>query len=350
MKNMKAARFYQVGHPLVIEEVPQPQPGPEEVLIRVKACGICGSDIHIVYEGVTPTAFQPIILGHEFSGEIAEVGEGGEGWSVGDRAAVNCIVSCGTCPNCLSGNQQICLQRRLLGIQLNGGLAEYVVVRARNLARLPDQVPFDQGAVLTDAVATPYHALTRRGKCSPGESVAVLGCGGLGLHAVQLAKLLGAGLVIALDVSEVALERARERGADMVCRSDREDPLEVIKQATGGRGVDLSLECIGLQKTIATAVQVLRTGGRAVIVGLGSEKILTLPPTEFVRREISLLGSYAFTTREIVDLIEWVKAGKLDLSASISKRLPLEDVNQGLEVLHRKIDDPIRVVVLMDEY
>ena len=348
MKTMKAARFYQVGHPLLLEEVPQPQPGPEEVLIRVRACGICGSDIHIVYEGVTPTAFQPIILGHEFSGEIAEVGEGGEGWSAGDRVAVNCIVSCGTCPNCLSGNDQICLQRRLLGIHLNGGLAEYVVVPVRNLARLPDQVPFDQGAVLTDAVATPYHALTRRGKLSPGESVAVLGCGGLGLHAVQLAKLLGAGLVIALDVSEVALERARERGADVVCRPDREDPLEVIKQATGGRGVDLSLECIGLQKTIALAVQVLRTGGRAVIVGLGSENILTLPPTEFVRREISLLGSYAFTTREIEELVELVTAGRLDLSASISKRIPLEDINLGLEALHRKIDDPVRIVVMMD--
>ena len=165
-----------------------------------------------------------------------------------------------------------------------------MVVPVRNLARLPDRVPFDQGAVLTDAVATPYHALTRRGRLSPGESVAVLGCGGLGLHAVQLAKLLGAGRVIALDVSEVALERARERGADVVCRPDREDFLEVIKQATGGRGVDLSLECIGLQNTIASAVQVLRTGGRAVIVGLGSENIVTLPPTEFVRRELFPAG------------------------------------------------------------
>ena len=223
---MKAARFYQVGQPLVLEEVPRPQPGPEEVLIRVKSCGICGSDIHIVYEGVTPTAFQPIILGHEFSGENAGVGEWCEGWKIGDRAAVNCIVSCGTCPNCLSGNDQICFQRQLLGIHLNGGLAEYVAVPTRNLARLPKQVSFDQGAVLTDAVATPYHALTRRGKVVSGDSVAVLGCGGLGLHAVQLAKSLGAGRVIALDVSEVALERARERGADLVCRPDREDVLE----------------------------------------------------------------------------------------------------------------------------
>ena len=345
---MKAARFHKVNHPLVVEEIPSPKPKAKEVLLKVKACGICGSDIHIVYEGITPTAFQPIILGHEFSGQVAEVGEGVTGWRIGDRAAVNCIVSCGTCPNCRSGNEQICPQRRLLGIHLNGGLAEYAVVPAGNLARLPEEVPFDQGAILTDAVATPYHALTRRGNLLPGETVAVFGCGGLGLHAVQLAKLLGAGQVIALDTSEVALNRAGERGADVLCRTDQEDPLEAIEQATRGQGVDLSLECIGLQETIALAVRVLKTGGRAVIVGLGSKNITTLPPTEFVRRELTLLGSYAFTTREIEELIRMVQEGKLDLSASISKRIPLEEINQGLEALHQKTGHPIRIVVMMD--
>ena len=166
---MKAARFHKVNYPLVVEEIPSPKPKSKEVLLKVKACGICGSDIHIVYEGITPTAFQPIILGHEFSGEVAGLGEGVKGWKVGDRAAVNCVVSCGTCPNCCLGNEQICLQRRLLGIHLNGGLAEYAVVPAANLARLPENVPFDQGAILTDAVATPYHGLTRRGNLLPGK-------------------------------------------------------------------------------------------------------------------------------------------------------------------------------------
>jgi threonine dehydrogenase-like Zn-dependent dehydrogenase len=345
---LKAARFYQAGRPLAVEELPEPEPGPKEVLLKVRACGICGSDIHIVYEGITPTAFQPIILGHEFSGQVARVGEGVRRWKAADRAAVNCLVSCGLCPNCLSGNEQICRQRRLLGIHLNGGLAEYALVPATNLVRLPEKVPFDQGAVLTDAVATPYHALTRRGRLAKGESVAVAGCGGLGLHAVQLAKLLGAGLVIALDTSEVALKRAEERGADVLCRPDREDPVAVVNKATGGLGVDLSLECIGLAATIAWAVKVLKTGGRAVIVGLGSQNITTLPPTEFVRRELTLLGSYAFTTREIEELVRMVAEGKLDLSASISKRISLEEINQGLEALHRKIGQPIRIVVMMD--
>ena len=154
--------------------------------------------------------------------------------------------------------------------------------------------------------------------------------------------------MIALDTSEVALKRARDRGADMVCQPDQEDSFEFVNQATQGRGVDLSLECIGLQQTIALAVRVLKTGGRAVIVGLGSKNITTLPPTEFVRRELTVLGSYAFTTREIEELIRMVQEGKLDLSASISKRIPLEEINQGLEDLHQKIGHSIRIVVMMD--
>lgn len=344
---MKAARFYKVGQPMVVEEIPPPRPRQGEVILKVKACGICGSDIHIVYEGVTPTAFQPIILGHEFSGEIAQVGEGVEGWEMGERVAVSSIVSCGQCMNCLSGNQQICLQRRLLGIHLDGGLAEYVVVPAKNLARLGDEIPYDQAAILTDAVATPYHAMTRRGRFVPGETVAVIGCGGLGIHAVQLAKIFGAGLIIAVDVSEVALERAKAQGADLVCRAGHGDPLETIKEATHGLGVDLSLECVGQKGTIGLSVACLRQGGRAVVTGLGAEHITTLPPTEFVRREVELRGSYGFTVREIEELIRLIANGRLDISSSVSKRITLDEINQGLETLHNKIGDPIRIVVTM---
>lgn len=343
---MKAARFYQVGQPLVVEEIDQPQPASDEVLLRVKACGICGSDIHIAYEGVTPTAFLPIILGHEFSGEIAEVGRDVTEWKMNERVAVCCVISCGKCLNCLSGNQQICLQRRLLGAHLNGGLAEYAVVPAKSLARLGDGIPYDQGAILTDAVATPYHAITRRGRLLPGESIAVIGCGGLGIHAIQLARTFGAGMIIGVDVSDVALERAKLRGADMVCRADRDNLVEVIKEATGGLGVDMSLECVGHRNTIELSVACVKPGGRAVIVGLGAGKITTLPPTEFVRKEVELRGSYAFTLREIEEVIRLVAHGRLDISASISKRIPLDEINQGLETLHKKQGNPIRIVVM----
>ncbi len=344
---MKAVLFYEVGQPLVLEEIPSPRPARGEVLLKVKACGICGSDIHIAYEGITPTAFRPIILGHEFSGEVVEAGEEVEGWSVGDRVAASCIVSCGSCLHCLSGHQQICLRRRLLGVHLNGGLAEFVVAPTANLIRLPDKISYEEGAILTDAVATPYHAITRRGHLVPGESVAVIGCGGLGIHAVQLARIFGAGLVIGVDVSDVALGRAKACGADLVCRSDREDPVSFIQKATGGLGADLTIECVGQQKTIATAVASLRAGGRAVVVGLGSEEITTLAPIEFVRREVALLGSYAFTVKEIAELVQLVQNGRMDISESVSRTFALHEINEALEALHKKIDDPIRIVVTM---
>lgn len=344
---MKAARFYGVGRPLVVEEVPPPRPGPGDVLLKVRACGLCGSDIHIVYEGVTPTAFQPIILGHEFSGEIAEAGERVAGWKAGDRVAASCMVACGRCPNCLAGKTQICVHRRVLGVHLDGGLAEYARVPAKNLVRLDDRVPFTEGAILTDAVATPYRALTRRGRLLPGETVVVIGCGGLGLHAVQLARILGAGRIIGVDLSRSALERARKAGADRVVQGGPEEALAAIKDATDGVGADLALECVGAPGTIGLAVACLRAGGRAVVVGLGAEKISLMPSTEFVRKEFELLGSYGFTVPEIEELVALMVAGKLDLSGSVSRTVALEDVNEGLDALYRKIDDPIRIVVTM---
>jgi 2-desacetyl-2-hydroxyethyl bacteriochlorophyllide A dehydrogenase len=344
-KHMKAALFYGIHQPLVIEEVQTPAPGAGEVLLKVKACGICGSDIHIAFEGITPVPFTPIILGHEFSGEIAQVGESVDGWKVGDRVTASCIVSCGHCPSCRARNQQICFEKRLLGVHLNGGLAEFVAVPEENLIKLPDHISFEEGALLTDAVATPYRALTRRGQLKPGEKVAVVGCGGLGIHAVQLARIFGAGLVIGVDVSEIALDRAKDGGADLVCNSSREDPVTFIQEATGGAGVDLAIECVGRRNTIQMAVASLAPGGRAVVVGLGSEEILLPPPTEFVRREVSLMASYAFTVREIGELVQLVAGGRLDLSKSVSRRIPLEEINEGLKALDEKIDDPIRIVV-----
>jgi threonine dehydrogenase-like Zn-dependent dehydrogenase len=176
--------------------------------------------------------------------------------------------------------------------------------------------------------------------------VAVFGCGGLGIHAIQLARILGAGLTIAVDVSDAALKRASIQGADWTCRADQVDPVKSIKEITQGLGVDLSLELVGLKQTIAQTVASLRVGGRAVVAGLGSDKISTLPLSEFVRREVEIIGSYAFTLEEIGELVRLVDEGSLDLSRSISHRIGLDEVNHGLEILHKKINDPLRVVVI----
>jgi propanol-preferring alcohol dehydrogenase len=347
-EKMKGARFYKVGEPLKIDLIPIPQLEQGDVLVNVKACGICGSDIHIVYEGVTPTAYSPITLGHEPSGVIAALGSEVEGWKVGDRVTVNPFLTCGKCINCLSGNSQVCLSRRVIGIHKEGGLAEFLKIPAKNLVRLPENVPFDQGGIAVDAVATPFHAITKRGALQVGEKVAVFGCGGLGIHGVQIAKICGASLVIAVDAIDSAIERAKKVGADETINSRKESSVQKIKDLTGGMGVDLALEFIGLRETIEQAIGCIRVGGRVVVVGLGPENISLLPPTMFVRSELSLLGSYGSTTSEIQNVVDLVASGKLNLSDSITKRFSLEEVNKGLDHLHKKIDNPIRIVIEID--
>ena len=344
-ENMKAGRFYKVGMPLKVETIPVPRLGPEEVLVSVRACGICGSDIHIVYEGVTPTAYSPITLGHEPSGVIAALGSEVDGWKVGDRVTVNPFLTCGKCINCLSGNSQICISRKVIGIHTEGGLAEFLRAPSKNLIRLPENIPFDQGGIAVDAVATPFHAITKRGALKVGEKVAVFGCGGLGIHGVQIAKVCGASLVIAVDTIDSALERAKKVGADEVINPRKESPVQKIKDLTGGIGVDLALEFIGLRETITQAVRCVRVGGRVVIVGLGPDEVILPPPTQIVRTELSLLGSYGSTTSEIQSVINLVASGKLNLSESITERFPLEEVNRGLDHLHKKIGSPIRIVI-----
>jgi D-arabinose 1-dehydrogenase-like Zn-dependent alcohol dehydrogenase len=345
---MRAARFYEVGKELPVEEIPTPRPGAGEVLVQVKACGVCGSDIHIAMEGVTPTGFQPITLGHEAAGIVSETGTGVTDFHAGDRVCICPFLVCGKCINCRTGNPQICLERRCIGIQLDGGLAEYVVVPAANLIPLPPNVPFDQGAIITDAVATPFHALFATGRLRAGMTVAIFGCGGLGIHAVQLARLGGADKVIGVDVRESVLNKALEVGADVAVNGARVEPVEAILAETGGLGVDLAVELVGLTSTIAQAVACLRIGGRAVVAGLGPDPIQTLPPVLFVRREAALLGSYGFTVNEIASLVSLVSSGRLDISGSVSLTLGLDQINEALERLHHKIGDPIRIVIRPD--
>jgi threonine dehydrogenase-like Zn-dependent dehydrogenase len=236
----------------------------------------------------------------------------------------------------------------VIGIHTEGGLAEFLKVPSENLVCLPQNIPFDQGGIAVDAVATPFHAITKRGALKVGEKVAVLGCGGLGIHGVQIAKICGASLVIAVDASDSALERAKKVGADEVINPRTEESAKKIKGLTGGIGVDLALEFIGLRETIDQAVGCIRVGGRVVVVGLGPDAVVLPPPTQIVRSELSFLGSYGSTTSEIQSVIDLVASGKLNLSDSITERFPLEEVNKGLDHLHKKIGNPIRIVIEID--
>lgn len=344
---MKAARFHRAREMLRVEEVPVPQCGSGEVLIKVKATGICGSDLHIL-EGITPTGFIPITLGHEFAGVVVEVGSQVVDWKPGDRVCVHSLISCDSCYNCRRGRESVCINRKALGIHLDGGLAEYVRVPARNLIRLPDSIPFDQGAIISDAVATPYHAMVKRGGLSLGDSVAIFGVGGLGYHAILIALAAGATKIIAVDVLEESLERALAAGATDAINASKASPPEQIRMLTKGQGVDIAVECIGLKKTIADAASAVRPGGKVIAVGLGPESIQVQPPTVFVRSEIELVGSYWAERGEIEKLVDLVASGRLDLGNSITERITLEDVNIGLEHLEKKVGNPIRIVVVQD--
>lgn len=344
-RTMTAARFHEPGKPLLVEEVPVPRPAPDEVLVRVRATGLCGSDVHIAVEGITPTPYRPITLGHEVAGTVAALGEAVAGWSVDDRVAVCGVVTDGTCPQCVAGRSQLCGNRSIIGIHQEGGLADYVAVPARNLCALPASVPFEVGAIVTDAVATPFHAMVDVGKVQPGEAVAVVGAGGLGLHGVQIAKLMGAYPVIAVDVRAGQRARAAEHGADVVVDPDREAVADAVLAATGGVGVAVAAEFVGRADTIRYAVESLAIGGRAVVCGLGAEPITAQAPIVFVRRELQLLGSYGFTISTLRRVLALVDAGLLDLSASITHRFPLGEADRALATLHEKLDDPQRVVV-----
>jgi len=344
---MKAARFYGADQPLQIEDVPEPKVGPGEVLLAVKAAGLCGTDLHIALEGTIPTAYRPITLGHEAAGIVAKVGDGVADWKVNDRAAVFPNIACGECYACLSGREALCLKSCILGVQTDGAFAEYLLVPARTLIRLPETIPFEIGAILTDAVSTAFHAVTCRGNVQRGETVAVVGCGGVGHHAVIWAKQRGAAKVIAVDTNAGALRRAQKAGADHTLNPIEANVPRAVRTLTDGAGVDCALEFVGRAETVTNAIKCLRRGGRAVIVGVGQERV-TLPTLQtFVGNELSLVGSLGFHRGDLEKIIEMVAAHTVDLSESVSKVVPLSEINTALHRLAEQKGDAARMVVGM---
>ncbi len=343
---MRAVRHH-AGEPGArLDEVPAPQPGSGEVLLEVAAAGVCGTDVSIAFGSHgSASGAGAVTLGHEIAGRITAVGESVEEWSVGDAVVVCPIVSCGRCRACVRGSAQVCARRRVIGIDIDGGLADQVVVPADTLVRLPDGIAPEAGAILTDAVATPFHALGDRAQLRPGESIAVLGIGGLGQHAVQLARLFGAGRVVAIDTRPEALALAVELGADAVVDARESSVAEAIRAAIGGDGADVVADFTGAATAIEAGVEALRTGGRLVMCGLGPDRV-TLPATnELVRREITLLAAYGFRRDTIELVITLVAAGRLSLGSSISHIVGLQDTDDALRMLRDKRDAPRRIVI-----
>lgn len=344
---MKALLMNQAKEDLVMGELPDPEAGAGEVVVQLKACGICGTDVHIAREGTLPTAFTPIALGHEPAGIISKLGAGVTDWNVGDRVAVYPHIYCGTCPACLSGREGLCLQSRIFGLHRHGAMAEKMALPTRCLISLPDSIPFETGAILTDAVSTPYHAVVRRAQLQKGESVAIFGCGGLGSQAIKFCRLFEAGTIIAVDTNEAALERAKTLGATHTIQADDQPANKKIRSLTEGMGVDVAFEFVGLPQTVDTAVRSLRRGGRAVIVGIGLEKIQLPAIRTFVGNEYELRGSMGLDVIDLKEVVSLVEQGKLDLKGS-TRAIPYDGVNQALRQLEHGEADEGRYVLSHD--
>ncbi len=344
---MKAVRFHGVGEPLRIEDVPTPEPGIGEVLVRVAACGICASDLHI-FDGSLPNASRPPVTpGHETSGTVAGVGDGVTDWTEGDRVSVFPGRRCGVCARCRNGGEvERCALSPSMGIDFDGGWAEFVAVPAECLVRVPDNVPLDQAAIICDAVGTPYNAVVEVAHLRPGERAAVFGIGGLGTHGVMIARLAGASFVAAIDTNAGARKRAEALGADLVIDPSATDPSAAIRDATGGEGVDVALDFVGANDVLKAAVRSLDVDGRAIVVGVGGDRIQLGPSSLFAISRTQLRGAYGYRRSHLETLLRLVSTGRLDLSGSVSATLPLDDANEGVAILSEKRNDPVRVLLV----
>jgi D-arabinose 1-dehydrogenase-like Zn-dependent alcohol dehydrogenase len=341
---MRAERFYAESKTIAVEDVPIPEPGPGEVLVKVAYCGICHSDLSLI-NGTFPSQRPVVTQGHEASGTIARLGPDVTGWAEGDRVIVAAGRACTACPNCRRGDIANCLRTQLMAFAYDGAWAEYTVAQAVGLTRVPDNVPLEQAAILADAVSTPFGAVVRTGKVGIGESVGVWGVGGLGTHIVQLARLVGAVPVIAVDIKPEVLDRAVELGADYAFDARDEGLRDKIADITGGRMLDVAFDAVGLKSTFEQALDSVTVGGRLVSVGMSAESPSVGPTSMFGLTQKHVLGHLGYQNVDIETLATLVSRGRLDLSRSISDIVSLDDVRVGIEKLERQDGNPIRILV-----
>jgi D-arabinose 1-dehydrogenase-like Zn-dependent alcohol dehydrogenase len=341
---MRAQRFYADTKSIAVEDVPIPEPGPGEVLVKIAFCGICHSDLSLI-NGTFPSQLPVVTQGHEASGTIAALGSGVTGWAEGDRVVVAAGKPCMTCPNYMRGDMANCLAIRLMAFAYDGGWAEYTVAQAFGLTRIPDNVPMEQAAILADAVSTPFGAVVHTAGVGIGESVGVWGVGGLGTHVVQLARLVGAAPIIAVDVKPAILDRALAVGADYAFDARDEHLAAKIAEATGGRNLDVAFDAVGIKSTFEQSLNSLTVGGRMVGIGMSADTPDIGPTSIFNLFQRKVLGHLGYQNADIGTLATLVSRGRLDLSRSISDVVPLEDVARGIEMLDKAEGDPIRILV-----
>jgi 2-desacetyl-2-hydroxyethyl bacteriochlorophyllide A dehydrogenase len=341
---MKSVRMIEVGKALELQEIPVPNIGEKDILVRVRAAGICHSDAHY-RAGRSTMGMLPITLGHEVAGVVEKIGAQVTNVKVGDRVCLHYNISCGDCYYCSTGNEQFCSTVKMLGHHVDGGYAEYIAVPARNAIPLPDEIPFEEGATLMCASATALHAL-RKGRVKAGETVAVFGVGGLGLSAIQLARASGAVEVFAVDIKQDKLELASEYHAIPIDAS-RVDAVEEIRRLTQGKGVDVALEMIGMRKTMEQAIDSVGNLGRAVMVGLNQQPISINTYMQVLGKEAEIIGSNDHLLQELPLLVDLARRKILDTSRVVSQTISLDadKINQRLDELEKFTND-VRIVIV----
>ncbi len=334
---MKAVRLAQVGRPLVEADIPIPEIGPEDVLIRVAAGGICHSDTHY-RAGISKIDNLPVTLGHEVAGRVEQVGKDFTNVAIGDRVCVHYLVHCGLCEFCTRGQEQFCRTVQMIGKHRDGGYAEFIKVPVKNAFVLPDEISFEAGAIMMCSSATSLHALNKA-RLKPGEAVAIFGFGGLGFSALQLARALGCGKIYVIEINPIKLALAKKLGAVGI-DAKVGDPVEQIKEATNGKGVDVSLELIGSAATMRQAVLSLAALGRAALVGLTAESMSIFPYPELINKEVEIIGVSDHLASELPALMEFARSGKLRFQAETLRVVDLDagQINAALDELEHSID------------
>jgi propanol-preferring alcohol dehydrogenase len=308
---LKAAVLHSLAAPLQIEDVPTPTAGPGDVLIKVAACGVCHSDLHLAggeWDLLKPITKLPLILGHEVAGTIALIGEGVSEFNIGDRVGVPWLhYTCGECEFCKAGRETLCSKQQVTGCTVDGGFAEFIKAKASHTVKLPDNLSFEQAAPLLCAGLTVHKAMKTAG-VEAGQRVAIFGIGGLGHLAIQLAKALGA-QVIAVDVADDKLTLARECGADAVINAATTHAYKEIKKATGG-GAHVVMVTSGSRAAYETALRSLRKGGTLAIVGMAPEPV-SLSTVAMVSGEYSIVASAVGTREDLREMLQLAAEGKV---------------------------------------
>lgn len=315
------ALVYEGPKKIIIKQVDDPIPYKGELLIKVKTTGICGSDVH-GYLGITGRRTPPMIMGHEFSGDISEIGKGVTKFDVGDRVTVQPIVFCGNCEYCKQGLTNLCSKKKFYGaMDTNGSMAEYICVPQKLIYKLPDSVSYLEGAMI-EPLSVAYRAVKQVSNIE-GENVFIVGAGTIGLLILQVAKSKNPSKIFITDINENRLDLAKKMGVDFAINPIKDNLKGIIDRETKNEGMDIAFEVVGISATVQQAMSVLKRKGTCIWVG-NSEKMVNLNMQEIVTKELNITGTYSYTHKEFEDSIKFLVEQDLDLDSMISKVVPLE--------------------------